>query len=210
MSKIKIIVADDHQLFREGMMALLSKNNFLDIVGEASSVVELFGLMDNIEPHVVLMDISMPGTNGLEAIKTARDQYPNVKFIVLTMHAEGQYVVKAVRNGAYGYLIKNADENELITAIEAVALGKKYFNSQISQLMIGNIALQGEELHKKLSDREMEVLELVSEGRTTKEIANQLFVSARTVDTHRVNMMKKLNVQNTAELIKKAAHLKLI
>lgn len=210
MSKIKIIVADDHQLFREGMMALLSKNDFLDIIGEASSVVELFELMDSIEPHVVLMDISMPGTNGLEAIKTARDQYPNVKFIVLTMHAEGQYVVKAVRNGAYGYLIKNADETELITAIESVALGKKYFNSQISQLMIGNMALQGEASHKKLSDREMEVLELVSEGRTTKEIADQLFVSARTVDTHRVNMMKKLNVQNTAELIKKAAHLKLI
>ncbi|MEP3389292.1 MAG: response regulator transcription factor, partial [Reichenbachiella sp.] len=113
------------------------------------------------------------------------------------------------RNGAFGYLIKNADENELIAAIEAVALGKKYFNSEISELMIGNMALEGES-HKKLSDREMEVLELVSEGRTTKEIADQLFVSARTVDTHRVNMMKKLSVQNTAELIKKAAHLKLI
>ncbi|WP_422362198.1 response regulator [Reichenbachiella sp.] len=209
MSKIKIIVADDHQLFREGIIALLSKNESLDIIGEAASASELFELMDKSAPHVVLMDISMPETNGLDAIKTARDKYPESKFIVLTMHAEGQYVVKAVRNGAFGYLIKNADENELIAAIEAVALGKKYFNSEISELMIGNMALEGES-HKKLSDREMEVLELVSEGRTTKEIADQLFVSARTVDTHRVNMMKKLSVQNTAELIKKAAHLKLI
>lgn len=209
MSKIKIIVADDHQLFREGIIALLSKNESLDIIGEAASASELFELMDKAVPHVVLMDISMPETNGLDAIKAARDKYPSCRFIVLTMHAEGQYVVKAVRNGAFGYLIKNADENELIAAIEAVSLGKKYFNSEISQLMIGNMALEGES-HKKLSDREMEVLELVSEGRTTKEIADQLFVSARTVDTHRVNMMKKLSVQNTAELIKKAAHLKLI
>jgi len=209
MSKIKIIVADDHQLFREGIISLLSKNESLDIIGEAASANELFELMDKVVPHVVLMDISMPGTNGLDAIKVARDKHPECKFIVLTMHAEGQYVVKAVRNGAFGYLIKNADENELLAAIEAVSLGRKYFNTEISQLMIGNMALEGES-HKKLSDREMEVLELVSEGRTTKEIADQLFVSARTVDTHRVNMMKKLNVQNTAELIKKAAHLKLI
>lgn len=209
MSRIKIIVADDHQLFREGIIALLSKNKSLEIIGEAASAKELFELMNEKTPHVVLMDITMPGTNGLDAIKLSRDKFPECRFIVLTMHAEGQYVVKAVRNGAYGYLIKNADENELIAAIEAVSVGKKYFNSEISDLMIGNMALEGES-HKKLSDREMEVLELVSEGRTTKEIANQLFVSARTVDTHRVNMMKKLGVQNTAELIKKAAHLKLI
>ena len=209
MSKIKIIVADDHQLFREGIIALLSKNDGLDIIGEAATTKELFELMEQDIPHVVLMDISMPETNGLDALKTAKEKYPEAKFIILTMHEEGQYVVKAVRNGAYSYLIKNVDEHELLTAIESVAVGKKYFNSEISQLMIGNMALQGESL-KELSEREMEVLELVSQGKTTKDIAEQLFVSTRTVDTHRVNMMKKLNVQNTAELIKRAAHLKLI
>lgn len=209
MSKIKIIVVDDHQLFREGIISLLSKNDELEIVGEADSVRELFSILDIKKAHVVLIDISMPETNGLEAIKECREKYPDVKFIVLTMHAEGQYVVKAVRNGAFGYLIKNANEHELITAIRDVSVGKKHFNSEISQLMIGNMAIEGES-HKKLSDREMEVIQLVSEGQTTKEIADQLFVSARTVETHRVNMMKKLNVQNTAELIKKAAHLKLI
>jgi len=209
MSKIKIIVVDDHQLFREGIISLLSKNDELEIVGEADSVKELFSILDIKKAHVVLIDISMPETNGLEAIKECREKYPDVKFIVLTMHAEGQYVVKAVRNGAFGYLIKNANEHELITAIREVSVRKKHFNSEISQLMIGNMAIEGES-HKKLSDREMEVIQLVSEGQTTKEIADQLFVSARTVETHRVNMMKKLNVQNTAELIKKAAHLKLI
>lgn len=209
MSKIKIIVVDDHQLFREGMLSLLAKNDGLDIVGEAENADRFFELMDTADPHVVLIDITMPGLNGLEVIKMSKSRYPAAKFIVLTMHAEGQYVVRAVRNGAFGYLIKNADEQELLDAIETVASGKKYFNSEISQLMIGNMAIE-EESDKKLSEREQEVLELVSEGKTTKEIAEQLFVSARTVETHRVNMMKKLNVQNTAELIKKAAHLKLI
>ncbi len=209
MSRIKIIVADDHQLFREGIISLLSKDNSLEIIGEAANGEELYAILDQKEPHVVLIDITMPETNGLEIIKHAKSKYPNVKFIVLTMHAEGQYVVKAVRNGAFGYLIKNADEQELLAAITEVASGRKHFNSEISQLMIGNMA-SDEDSDKKLSERELEVLQLVSEGKTTKEIAENLFVSARTVETHRVNMMKKLNVQNTAELIKKAAHLRLI
>jgi len=209
MSKIKIAIVDDHQLFREGIASLLSKNEELEVVGEADSQAAFYALMEHEEPHVVLIDISMPDISGLDLIKIARDKYPTIKFIVLTMHAEGQYVVKAVRNGAFGYLIKNADEQELIAAIRQVALGRKHFNNEISSLMIGNMAIEGE-THKRLSDRELEVLELVSEGKTTKEIADQLFVSSRTVETHRVNMMKKLNVQNIAELIKKAAHLKLI
>ncbi len=209
MSAIRLVVTDDHQLFREGLISLLKKNEEIDVVGEAADADQLWALLEKEEIHVVLVDISMPGMNGLEVISEAREKYPAVKFIVLTMHAEGQYVVKAVRNGAQGYLIKNADEQELITAIREVALGRKYFNSEISQLMIGNMAIEGES-HKKLSERESEVLQLVSEGKTTKEIAEELFVSARTVETHRVNMMKKLNVQNTAEMIKKAAKLELI
>lgn len=209
MAFIKIMIVDDHQLFRGGIVSLLSKDEDIEVTGEVSSAEELFEVLENQQPHVVLIDISMEHMDGLEAIKKANTAYPNIKFIVLTMHAEGQYVVKAVRNGAYGYLLKNADENELIEAIHTVFEGKKYFNEEISQLMIGNMAIEGEP-HKKLSNREMEVLKLVSNGKTTKEIADQLFVSTRTVETHRVNMMKKLNVQNTAELIKKAAHLKLI
>lgn len=209
MTFIKIMVVDDHQLFRDGLLALLSKDEDIHIIGTASSSEELLEALNTKHPHVVLMDISMKEMDGLEAIRLAKHTHPEVKFVVLTMHAEGQYVVKAVRNGAYGYLLKNADEDELLEAIHTVFSGKKYFNDEISQLMIGNMALEGEP-HKKLSNRETEVLKLVSEGKTTKEIADQLFVSTRTVETHRVNMMKKLKVQNTAELIKKAAQLKLL
>ncbi len=209
MSRIKIIVADDHQLFRDGIISLLSRNNNFEIVGQADSATSLKKLLESTFAHVVLIDISMPDMSGLDLIEEYREKSSDIKFIVLTMHAEGQYVVKAVRNGAYGYLIKNANEGELIDAIEDVALGKKHFSEEISSLMINNMAIQGES-HKKLSEREMEVLQLVSEGKTTKEIADQLFVSTRTVETHRVNMMKKLRVQNTAELIKKSAKLSLI
>lgn len=209
MSAIRLVIVDDHKLFRDGMISLLEPHEDIQVIGEASSSEELEELLERTDPEIVLIDISMPGSNGLETIRVAKGKYPAIKFIVITMHAEGQYVVKAVRNGAFGYLLKNADEEELIEAIRSVSVGKKYFNSEISQLMVTNIAIEGDP-HKKLSEREMEVLELVSKGKTTKEIASDLFVSTRTIETHRVNMMKKLNVQNTAELIKKAAHLKLI
>ena len=209
MSEIEIVIVDDHKLFRDGITSLLEPHADIKVIGEASSSEELELLLEEKNPEIVLIDISMPGSNGLETIRIAKTKYPDIKFIVITMHAEGQYVVKAVRNGAYGYLLKNADEEELMEAIRSVSVGKKYFNSEISQLMVTNIAIEGDP-HKKLSEREMEVLELVSKGKTTKEIASELFVSTRTIETHRVNMMKKLNVQNTAELIKKAAHLKLI
>jgi two-component system response regulator NreC len=150
MSRIRIIVADDHQLFREGIISLLNKDNTLEVIGEAANGKELFEILDQKLPHVVLIDITMPETNGLELIKQAKSKYSDVKFIVLTMHAEGQYVVKAVRNGAFGYLIKNADEQELLAAIREVASGRKHFNSEISQLMIGNMAM--EEPQKKLSE----------------------------------------------------------
>lgn len=210
MSTIKLVVVDDHQLFREGVISLLSKKEDLEVVGEAENANGLWEILDQKKVHIVLIDISLPDMNGIEIISTAKEKYENVRFIALTMHAEGQYVIQAVKSGAHGYLIKNADEQELITAIKQVALGQKYFNSEISQLMITDMAIEGDESRKRLSDREKEVLLLVSDGKTTKEIAEELFVSSRTVETHRVNIMKKLKVQNTAELIKKAAHLKLI
>lgn len=210
MSKIKIFIVDDHQLFRGGIISLLSNDEDIEVTGECSSADELFELLETKEaPDIVLIDISMDGMDGLEVIQKSKKKYPNIRFIVLTMHEDGQYIVKAVRNGAYGYLLKNADKSELREAIKSVYFEKKYFNKEISQLMVGNIALEGDS-HKKLSERETEILHLVSEGKTTKEIASQLFVSTRTVETHRVNMMKKLHVQNTAELITKAVKLKLI
>lgn len=210
MSTIKIVVVDDHQLFREGIISLLSKNDDLEVVGEAENENQLWEILDREKANIVLVDISLPESNGIDIISTAKEKYPEIRFIVLTMHAEGQYVVKSIRKGAYGYLIKNANEKELIHAIKQVALGHKYLNAEISQLMITDILIEEDESRKQLSDREKEVLVMVSNGKTTKEIAEELFVSSRTVESHRMNIMKKLKVQNTAELIKKAAHLKLI
>ncbi|MFH6982645.1 response regulator [Marinoscillum luteum] len=209
MSKISVIVVDDHQLFREGVRSLFAEDDLISIEGEADSAESMYAFFDQALPEVVLMDITMPGADGLSIIRESRKRFPDVKFIVLTMHADGQYVVKAVRSGAFGYLLKNADKEELSEAILTVSKGKKYFNSEISQLMVGNISLEGDNT-QRLSERETQVLQLVSNGKTTKEIAEELFVSSRTVETHRVNMMKKLDVQNTAELIKKAVKLKLI
>ena len=206
---IKIIILDDHKLFREGIASILSNYEEIDVIGEASSGFELYEMLRNTHPNVLLIDISLPQDNGLNIIKEVRENYPAIKSIVLTMHEEGQYVVKAVRNGAYGYILKNTDEGEWRQAIKQVFFGKKYFNREISELMIGNMALEGES-NKKLSNRETEVLQLVSEGKTTKEIANELYVSTRTVETHRMNLLKKLKVQNTAELIRKATALRLI
>lgn len=206
---IKVIIVDDHKLFREGIISILSDHEDISIIGEATCREELMALLKEKKPNVLLIDISLPQENGLEIIKELKDKRSNIKSIVLTMHEEGQYVVKAVRSGAYGYLLKNTDEQELMEAITTVFSGKKYFNQQISELMIGNMAIEGES-NKKLSKRESEVLALVSEGKTTKEIATELSVSTRTVETHRMNLLKKLNVQNTAELIKKATTLQLI
>lgn len=207
--EIKVAILDDHKLFREGISSILSNYDDIEVVGEASSGENLYLLLGEVQPNILLIDISLAGENGLDLIKDLREKYPKIKAIVLTMHEEGQYVVKAVRSGAYGYLLKNTDESELHQAIKNVFFGKKYFNKEISELMIGNMALEGES-EKKLSNRESEVLILVSQGKTTKEIANELCVSTRTVETHRMNLLKKLKVQNTAELIRKATSLRLI
>lgn len=203
------MLADDHQLFRNGLRMILEKEPLFKIVGEAANGVELMDLLKLKEPQVVLIDLSMPKKSGLEVMEECKVKHPNIKFIVLTMHNDGHYVVKSVRSGAEAYLLKNTDEKELTTAIQKVFLGEKYFNTEIAQLLINNNSIQ-ETNFKQLSQREKEVLQLVAQGNITKEIANQLCVSTRTVETHRVNMMKKLKATNTADLITKAKELAII
>ena len=207
---LKIIVADDHKLFRDGIQALLSMHDDFQVMPGVGTGRALLQQMEGDDkPHVVLLDLTMPEMDGFEVLEASRNQHADIRFIALSMHDDGQYISKCVRLGADGYLLKNADEEELVKAIHTVAAGKKYFNREITELMIQNLALEGATF-KSLSDRETEVLRHVSEGKTTKQIAELLYVSTRTVETHRNNMMKKLDVQNTAELIKKAIRLKLI
>ena len=205
---IKIAVTDDHELIRSGIAMLLRNSSEFEVVLENGSGEELLEALAHTEVDVALVDVTMGGINGLETIALCKEKFPHVKCIVLTIHDEGQYVLKAIRSGAYGYLLKDCDEKELKEAIIKVYQGKKHFNQNVSDLMIESVTLHSD--IQKLSGREQEVLELVAAGKTTKQIADLLFVSSRTVETHRRNILKKLEVQNTAELIRKATSLGLL
>nr|WP_319399839.1 response regulator transcription factor [uncultured Carboxylicivirga sp.] len=205
---IKVSITDDHDLFRSGIAMLLEKTKTIEVVHQTASVQELMAQLKQSPVDVALLDISMGATSGLEALLLLKKSHPSVRSIVLTMHNEGQYVVQAIRNGAFGYLLKDCGPDELAEAITQVFNGKKYFNKDVSHLMIEAVNIESNT--QKISKREKEVLQLVAQGLTTNEIAAQLFVSKRTIETHRSNILKKLDVQNTAELITKATQLGLL
>ncbi len=210
MDKIKIAIVDDHQLFRDGIYSLLSLNEHFAVILSANNGRSFFEQLakDNL-PDVILLDLTMPEMDGFEVLKRLRKDYKTIKTIALSMHDDGNYIMKCARSGAYGYLLKNTDPDELVAAINQVYAGKKYFNKAISDRMINIMAIEGSTT-KELSARETEILNLIAKGHTTKEIASQLYISTRTVETHRVNMMKKLSVKNVAELIKKASQLNIL
>ena len=210
MKTIKLVIADDHELFRNGLKELLKKHNDVEVVacvGDGKEFIEV--LKKNPSLDVVLLDITMPNMDGFEVLNQIKSINTSIKPIIISMHDEGNYIAKCAKKGAYSYLLKNTDQDELIKVIRIVNEGKKFFSPKISEKMINYMSDQtiSENI---LSKKEQEVLELISKGLTTKEIALQLFVSSRTIETHRSNIIKKLEVKNTAELIKKATKLNLI
>jgi len=211
MEKISIVIADDHRLIRDGIKTLLKKDIDLEVVGEADNGEELINLLNTVTPDVILADISMPKFNGIEAMAALKKINPNLKFIILTMHEEPEYIIKSIQAGAGSYLLKNVEYEELQKAVRTVAGGGKYFNPSISTIMIENLArITEKEEQAALTPREVEVLKEVANGLSAKLIADKFSLSVRTVETHRVNIMKKLNAHNTAEVIKKAIEQKLI
>jgi DNA-binding NarL/FixJ family response regulator len=210
MNKIKLILADDHPLIREGFKSLLGKNENFEIVGEAENGIELVRLASEKNPDVILADITMPTLSGLDSIEKLRAKQPDVKFIVLTMHDEREYVLKALKSGADGYLLKNIERPELEKAIQTVYEGGKYFSPFVANILAESISKPKVVDQAEITPREKEVLDLVAAGQSTKQIANRLDISIRTVESHRINMLKKLNVNNTAELIKRAIELKIL
>lgn len=213
MEKIRIILADDHILVREGFKSLLAKKKEFEIAGEAENGKSLMQLIENVNADVLLVDISMPEVNGIEAIAQMKKINPNLKFIMLTMHEEAEYIMKSIQAGANGYLLKNVEPDELENAIKAVASGGKYFNAIISNIMIENISRvtdQDKDKHSDITAREKEILQYVADGLSTKLIADKLSISIRTVETHRVHIMKKLQVNNVAEMVKKGLEQKII
>lgn len=212
MKTIRIILADDHQIIRDGLKMIFSNNKELEIVSEASDGEQLMEILETETCDVLLLDISMPKLTGLESLVLIKENNPNLKVLMLTMHEEPEYVLKAFKNGADGYLLKNADHLEIISAIKTLYEGKKYFNSTVANIIVDSLNKAPEatkpEVHLTL--REKEVLKLVSNGLSNKLIADELSISQRTVETHRNNLIKKFDVFNTAELIKKAGEYKFI
>ncbi|MGC3947309.1 MAG: response regulator transcription factor [Chryseolinea sp.] len=210
MTPIRIILADDHSLIREGFKAILGQSDRFVIVAEAQNGSELIEFARTTQPHVILTDLSMPRGNGFEAIEEIRKSDKNVKFVILTMHEEREYILRAIKAGASGYLLKNTERIELEHAIITVYEGGKYFSPSINNILAEAVLRPDGGEVGELTAREKEVLELVANGHSTKQIADKLKISIRTVESHRINMLKKMKVNNSAELIRKALEMKLL
>ncbi len=206
MNEVKIIIADDHALIRNGIKTMLSRNAEYKIVAEAENGKQLIELATKLLPDVILADISMPEVNGFEALSELKSLLPDIRIILLTMHEEPEYIIKAARSGANGYLLKNVDYEELHRAIETILTGQKYFNLHVSSILTEELHRKSDadQFQEKLTERESDILKEIVKGLSSKEIGDKLFISSRTVDTHRNNLMKKLSVHNTAELVRLA------
>lgn len=209
MNQIKIIIADDHDLFRSGLTELLKKHSFINIVASVANGEDLLEELHKQQVDVVLLDLVMPKMNGFEVLEYLAKNNNETKVIVISMHDDGNYITKCAKHGAYGYLLKNADEEELLSAVKSVFEGKKYYGFEITEKLINNLTEESPS-YKKLTNKETEILAYLAKGSTTKEIAKDLFVSTRTVETHRANLLKKLKVKNSVELVNKAFSLGII
>jgi DNA-binding NarL/FixJ family response regulator len=210
MNTIKLLLADDHPLIRAGFKSMLDKNGRFEIVGEAENGKELIDMATELSPDIVLADVNMPVMNGLVALEQLSKLQPSIRFIILTMHEEREYILNAIKIGASGYLLKNIERPQLEQAIIAVFEGGKYFSPIVTNILAESYNKPDATDLGEISPREKEVLELVAGGNSTKQIADQLGISVRTVESHRINMLKKMKAHNTAELIKKAIEMKLL
>jgi RNA polymerase sigma factor (sigma-70 family) len=198
----RVLLADDHNLVRAGVRKILEAHREVEVVGEVGDGESALRALESTRADVLVLDLTMPGTDGFEVLERAKAAHPELKILVLTMHASPEYVARAVREGADGYLLKDSAVQDLMTAIEAVMQGKSYFSPPI-QKDLGEI-LRAERTRQRLLDqlteREREVLRLVAEGLSTKEIASRLAISTRTVETHRAHLMRKLGLKSVARL----------
>jgi len=216
MSKVSVIIVDDHAIVRDGIKSVLMDSDEVDVVGEAADGDEALTMLEKGQPDILLTDITMPEKSGIELAAIVSEKYPDTKVVMFSMHENEEYITKSIENKAAGYLSKNADKDEIVQALRTVAAGGQYYSSSISQAMLSSFVnktkqtaeLDASEIH--LTAREKEVLKLVAGGLSSKSVADKLFISTRTVETHRNNIMQKLNVKNTAELVKYSIENKLI
>jgi DNA-binding NarL/FixJ family response regulator len=210
MNKIRILLADDHPMVRSGLIKLLEPFKEFNIIGEACDGEEAVAMTKKLEPDVLVIDLSMPKLSGIEATKIIRKTFPSVKVLVLTMYDNEEYVYQILKSGAGGYLLKNSGRDELAAAIRAVARGDRFFSPRVSEIMMEaylrksdartDLSLNDDDL--PLTKREKEVLQYIADGFNNSQIAEKLFISARTVETHRTNIMQKLDIHDAGNLVR--------
>ena len=212
MQPYKIIMADDHALFRDGLKRILTESKDLKVIGEVADGLELIKILHHLKPNMVILDITMPNIRGIEAIQEIKTMHPEAKILVLTMHRDKEYLHQAISSGAHGYLLKEDADSELFSAIDKVKQGKIYVSPKLSEYLTEDWARIHRGEHdvaseiEPLTTRERQILKLVAEGKSSKEVASLLNISNRTVEHHRSNIMDKLSLKNVAELIKYAIH----
>jgi len=207
IKKIKVLIAEDHVMVRQGFLVLLNAQPDIEVIGEAADGNEMIALAENLRPDVVLADISMPNLNGIEATKIIRQRFPDMPVIIITIHTSSSYVIRALRNGARGYVVKNDDFQHVIQAIKTVSLGQRYLSGQVSEQIIDAVIAGTSldyNLDERISIREREILQLIAEGNTNSQIAKKLVISARTVETHRTNLMRKLDLNSQIDILRYA------
>jgi DNA-binding NarL/FixJ family response regulator len=210
MHSYAMVLADDHVLLRQGLKGILEKNAGFQVVGEAGDGLELLHLLNKLKAHLIILDISMPNLRGIEAIREIKTAHPEMKILILTMHKDKEYLRQAISAGAHGYLLKEDADTELFSAIETVRRGNIYVSPHLSNGLVdewarihqGKSGTNGEA--ERLTIREKEILKLIAERKSNKEIADLLFISVRTTEHHRANIMNKLNFRKTALLVQYA------
>jgi DNA-binding NarL/FixJ family response regulator len=205
MRTIRILIADDHKLMRTGLRLLIEQQSDLFVIGEAGDGRETVSLAKSQRPDVVVMDISMPNLNGIEAASQITQDHPEIGVVILSMHSDESYVLRALKAGVKGYLLKDSTESDLILAVRAVAGGKSFFSPAVSKVLLDDYMRKlkrsgAEDAYDLLTPREREILQLVAEGKSNKDVANLLNLSVYTVETHRSNMMQKLRLKGVPEL----------
>lgn len=215
MDSVRILLADDHSIVRKGLRSALEEESGYEVVGEAANGREAVRLAEQLTPDVAIVDIGMPQLNGIEATIQIRKVSQGTRVLILSMHSDETYILRALTAGARAYLLKDTAENDVLAAVQAVVQGKSYFSPAIAKTLLEDyvrfLRQRGiEDSYDLLTDREKEVLQLLAEGRSNKEVANVLGVGLSTVETHRMNLMQKLNLHSTAEIVLYAVRKRII
>ena len=215
MSNVKVLLADDHGIVRKGLRFVLESEPDMTVVAEASNGREAVRLCEQYQPEIAIVDIAMPQLNGIDAVSQIRKASPSTQAMVLSMHSDETYILRALSAGAKGYILKDAVEDEILPAVRSVLKGKSYFSPAIAKTLLEDyvryLRQRGlEDSYDLLTDREKEILQLLAEGRSNKEVANLLNLSVTTVETHRTNMMQKLGLHSAAEIVLYAVRKRII